>query len=212
MPLSDHQGVHRGYRTMSLTDKIYPPLSRETKSTRLLQFQPQEEDEPLQCTLKTHSLNDAPPFIALSYVWGAPGPTHDICINDVAFQVRENLWHALQQLANIANNDENCISQQKKSGTVLPKYFWVDAICINQNDNSERGHQVGLMKDIFSTAHFVISWIGQEEGEIAAMLEYLKGLKHTARRERNHYLRSQKRKFSFKDAKWFVSRLLVSLL
>ncbi|KAK1689361.1 heterokaryon incompatibility protein-domain-containing protein [Colletotrichum godetiae] len=191
---------------MSLSDGIYSPLNRETKSTRLLQFQHQQEDESLQCTLATHSLNDAPPFIALSYVWGAPEPTYDITINEVIFKVRENLWHALQRLAHIANNDENCISRQKKSGTVLPKYFWVDAVCINQDDNSERGHQVGLMKDIFSTAHFVISWIGQEEGEIAVMFEYLQGLKHTARRERNHYLRTQKRKFSFKDAKWFVSR------
>ncbi|OHE92741.1 hypothetical protein CORC01_11959 [Colletotrichum orchidophilum] len=191
---------------MSLTDAIYHPLSRETKSTRLLQFQHQQENESLQCTLTTHSLNDAPPFVALSYVWGAPEPAYDININGAVFQVRENLWHALHQMAHIANHKDNCISQQKKSGTVLPKYFWVDAICINQDDNLERGHQVGLMKNIFSAAHFVISWVGQEEGEIAVMFEYLQGLKHTARRERNHYLRSQKRKFSFKDAKWFVSR------
>ncbi|KAK1585659.1 HET domain-containing protein [Colletotrichum navitas] len=62
------------------------------------------------------------------------------------------------------------------------------------------------MKDIFSTAHLVIAWIGLEEGNVGLLFDYLRGLKHTARRERNQYLRSQKRKFGFKDAKWFVTR------
>ncbi|EFQ31238.1 HET domain-containing protein [Colletotrichum graminicola M1.001] len=62
------------------------------------------------------------------------------------------------------------------------------------------------MKDIFSTAHLVIAWIGLEEGNVDLLFDYLRGLKHTSRRERNHYLRSQKRKFAFKDARWLVTR------
>ncbi|KZL67811.1 HETdomain-containing protein [Colletotrichum tofieldiae] len=191
---------------MSASEGLYSALGRETKSIRLLKLYAPKENDTLRCTLTAHSLDDAPPFIAVSYVWGAPEPSHEIAVNEAAFRVRENLWHALGQLVHIANNEDNCISEQKKSSTKLPQYFWIDAICINQEDTSERGHQVGLMKDIFSTAHLVVAWIGQEEGDIELLFDYLRGLKHTARRERNHYIRSQKRKFTFKDAKWFVSR------
>ncbi|KAK2006841.1 HET-domain-containing protein [Colletotrichum eremochloae] len=191
---------------MSTLESLYSALDRDARSIRLLRFQPPKEDETLRCTLTTHSLDDAPPFIALSYVWGAPEPCHEIEINEAKFRVRENLWHALGQLVHIASKRTNCISEQKKASTKLPQYFWIDAICVNQDDTAERGHQVGLMKDIFSTAHLVIAWVGLEEGNIDLLFDYLRGLKHTVRRERNHYLRSQKRKFAFKDAKWFVTR------
>ncbi|KZL65589.1 het domain-containing protein [Colletotrichum incanum] len=173
---------------MSDPEGLYSALGCEKKSIRLLNFHGPKESDTFRCTLNVHPLDDAPPFIAVSYVWGAPEPSHKIAVNEVTFQIH------------------NCISEQKKYSTKLPQYFWIDAICINQDDNSERGHQVGLMKDIFPTAHLVIAWIGLEEGNIGLFFDYLRGLKHTARRERNHYIRSQKRKFTFKDAKWFVSR------
>lgn len=191
---------------MSFSKSIYPPLGRGTKSTRLLKLLPEQEDKIIRCTLTSHFLDDAPAFIGVSYVWGYPEPSHDIIVNGATLKVRENLWHALQQLVQISGNDENCISLQKKPDTKLPEYFWIDAICVNQNDISERGDQVDLMKAIYSTAHFVIAWIGVDDGEISLLFEYLRALKHTARNERNHFLRSQKRKFSFRDAKSFVSR------
>jgi hypothetical protein len=36
-----------------------------------------------------------------------------------------------------------------------PLVIWTDAICINQDDVSERGHQVDLMKEIYSAAKLV---------------------------------------------------------
>lgn len=40
------------------------------------------------------------------------------------------------------------------------RYLWVDALCINQSDVAERNQQVNMMGQIFSAAHFVISWLG----------------------------------------------------
>ncbi|KAL3476513.1 heterokaryon incompatibility protein-domain-containing protein [Aspergillus californicus] len=60
---------------------------------------------------------------------------------------RDNLWLALSQLR----------SRQFDHDVT---YFWIDAICVNQDDLAERGHQVNLMGEIFSNAHFVVSWLG----------------------------------------------------
>jgi hypothetical protein len=40
--------------------------------------------------------------------------------------------------------------------------FWVDAICINQQDLIEKSAQVPLMKDIYRGAKYVFSWLGPE--------------------------------------------------
>lgn len=46
------------------------------------------------------------------------------------------------------------------SHELVGSYYWIDYICINQDDDFERGHQVGMMKSIFSQASCVISWLG----------------------------------------------------
>ena len=38
--------------------------------------------------------------------------------------------------------------------------LWADAVCINQNDNLEKGKQVTLMGDIYRRAHNVLVWLG----------------------------------------------------
>lgn len=42
------------------------------------------------------------------------------------------------------------------------RYYWIDAICINQQDDAERGHQVNFMGDIYCRADCVIAWLGPE--------------------------------------------------
>ncbi|TDZ67640.1 Heterokaryon incompatibility protein 6, OR allele [Colletotrichum trifolii] len=90
----------------------------------------------------------------------------------------------------------------------MSQSFWIDAICIDQENDSERGQQVNLMKDVFSAASFVIAWIGEPESQegLPALFDYLKDLKHTPRNNRGDFLRNSKRRFAFEDARWLVSR------
>jgi hypothetical protein len=39
----------------------------------------------------------------------------------------------------------------------------VDAICINQNDNKEKQHQIAIMADIYGRAETAIMWLGEPE-------------------------------------------------
>lgn len=43
------------------------------------------------------------------------------------------------------------------------RHLWVDAICIDQSNVSERNHQVQLMKQIYSSAERVLVYIGEEQ-------------------------------------------------
>jgi hypothetical protein len=43
-----------------------------------------------------------------------------------------------------------------------PRQVWIDAICINQSDLAERGHQVGLMPKIYSRARNVLMYVGED--------------------------------------------------
>lgn len=45
------------------------------------------------------------------------------------------------------------------------RYYWVDAICINQDDDKERGHHVDFMGDIYRRADRVIAWLGPATAE-----------------------------------------------
>jgi hypothetical protein len=39
------------------------------------------------------------------------------------------------------------------------KFLWADAVCINQNDNGERGFQVRQMPSVYAIAVRVLVWI-----------------------------------------------------
>jgi hypothetical protein len=55
-------------------------------------------------------------------------------------------------------------------------YLWVDAICINQNDNEERNAQVAMMSSIYKKAYGVIAWLGREEDRSTEVIEIIKVL------------------------------------
>lgn len=41
------------------------------------------------------------------------------------------------------------------------RFLWIDAICINQNDNKEKACQVQLMEEIYQQAENVHVWLGE---------------------------------------------------
>lgn len=50
--------------------------------------------------------------------------------------------------------------------------YWIDQICINQGDSSEKNRQVPLMGEVYSKAGIVKAWLGEEaeDGEKAFRL------------------------------------------
>jgi hypothetical protein len=102
-------------------------------------------------------------YATLSYVWGNDPATETIFVNGTEMNIRPNLAAALKSI----RRDHRFEGEFR---------LWVDAICINQSDIVERGQQVAKMKDIYSKAWNVISWIGEEARGSTKALKLLRVL------------------------------------
>ncbi|KAI8712024.1 HET domain-containing protein [Fusarium sp. LHS14.1] len=163
--------------TASQENSSHPPLDHSKRQIRLLSIS-EDADGKIACDLSVFDLSSCPPFIALSYVWGSPSVQHEITLNGYAFFIRHNLYSALKSISNhlktatgeqaITNNSPEAPSSEFNADGLKRfhqspgcwKYFWIDAICINQNEVSERNHQVRMMSHIYKGAVFVLVWFG----------------------------------------------------
>jgi Heterokaryon incompatibility protein (HET) len=135
----------------------YMPLDHTRREIRLLELDSaQNATTDITCTLHHVSLNSNPEYAALSYAWGSPSETCMIILQGQETRVTENLFAALQRLAQF---DKSELSR-----------LWVDAICINQSHDVEKNHQVELMSDIYKRASQVLVWLGPaDEPSVRAM-------------------------------------------
>jgi hypothetical protein len=118
--------LHRDYHPT-------PPTTYETSSSK-----------GLHCRIVTFPLGMTPPYIALSYTWGAIFPTRTIRVNCKNFVIRENLFTFL----NIFCEDEQ-----------NEYWLWIDQLCIDQSSTKERNHQVRLMAQIYWSCVYVVAWL-----------------------------------------------------
>ncbi|KAM5347254.1 hypothetical protein ACJ41O_010259 [Fusarium nematophilum] len=114
---------------------------------RLLRIHPGSPGDPLVCDLFTSGLDDAPPYTALSYVWGDPTMNVDLACSGNDCKIARSLSDGLSR---VRRTDEAQVA-------------WADAICINQKDNVEKGHQVDLMGAIYDKARDVLVWLGPDD-------------------------------------------------
>jgi hypothetical protein len=53
------------------------------------------------------------------------------------------------------------------------RILWIDALCIDQNDDKERGEQVQQMGSIYSKAERVIIWLGEATYDTDYVMHYM---------------------------------------
>ncbi|KAH7074721.1 heterokaryon incompatibility protein-domain-containing protein, partial [Paraphoma chrysanthemicola] len=124
----------------------YQPLHRDIEEIRILLVQPAwSPDAQIQCEIRHASLFSNPQFEALSYTWGGEQNQQLITLAGQPFPVRENLLAALKRL--------------RRSMTA--RAVWIDAICIDQNNDEEKGFQLPLMTKLYSQAQQVCVWLGE---------------------------------------------------
>lgn len=136
-------------KAQNLESFVHDQLDSSTLSIRLLELLPDPEgtDDPQNpsgvcCNIAPRTFDSKPKYDALSYTWGTKDLTRTIKLNSRFFRVSENLYSAL------------CSLRKKRI-----RVIWIDAICINQNNTTERNGQVSVMDFIYSRAQRVIVWL-----------------------------------------------------
>ena len=119
----------------------------ESNQFRVLEVHPATYDEPVKCSLHLMNVNSlVMKYDALSYCWG---DSNELCILNLdqsdGFVVSVHLYQALRRLR-----------LHKRT-----RYIWVDAICINQANDREKGMQVQQMSTIFGRAERTVIWLGE---------------------------------------------------
>ncbi|KAH6364958.1 hypothetical protein HBI34_160190 [Parastagonospora nodorum] len=104
------------------------------------------KESTISLTTKVFRLEQKPDFHAISYVWGtAPASIRVPCNgNDRSLLVTPT---AYEMLANFAK-------------TQWLSWWWVDAVCIDQENEVEKAGQIPLMPQIYTKAMGVAVWLG----------------------------------------------------
>lgn len=125
---------------------VYRPLNQGRREIRLVQlsseFQAASDGELVPLLQMHHAFfdgEDLPRYIALSYTWGS-GPKGIVLVEGEGRPRREirvstNLLDALCHFARLSDPRLDAVGP----------IFWIDQLCINQNDKHEKSHQVRMM-------------------------------------------------------------------
>ncbi|KAH7238140.1 heterokaryon incompatibility protein-domain-containing protein [Fusarium tricinctum] len=175
--LSTLQGSSSANTDLPSDEFVHSPLG-DTRDLRLVHVTTQ--DSTLRCSVKTYPASEIPPYVCLSYVWADFGPmlnrgrdfretelevphfshadTTEIVLNDRRFSIGANLRAALLGLEKRLNG----------------RPIWIDAVCINQTDSTEKATQVAHMGEIYSAAEKVFVWLGRKHTERTASMSILR--------------------------------------
>ncbi|KAH7018067.1 heterokaryon incompatibility protein-domain-containing protein, partial [Microdochium trichocladiopsis] len=97
------------------------------------------------------------PYEAVSYVWGESDMCETITVDGNKLPITRSAHVMLDRLCR-ANHG----------------HLWIDAICINQADDAERGHQVQQMRRVYASATRVIIYLGHSNANIDLLMKGLR--------------------------------------
>lgn len=156
------------------------PISAESRAIRVLDLDPitraeptshqdartsYRSEDPLSGTLRVVSLAESPKFTALSYVWGETSSAENTIVLRSGTE-----GGAVSSLQLTANCHSALTHLRRRHGSIT---IWVDSICINQEDQQEKGNQIPLMQEIYSWASPVYVWLGEGNARSDKAMDYL---------------------------------------
>lgn len=99
-------------------------------------------------------------FEAVSYCWMSEVKEKSLIIDGLPLMVPKTVDAVLRRLRDLP---------EAKSGMK----FWIDAICIDQDNTPEKNHQVNFMWNIYATAFSVVAWLGESEDGSETAIDYM---------------------------------------
>lgn len=156
--MTPNENFHHGQsRPSKDIHNIYQPLSVERHEIRIFLLQPSPiRESDIYGNLKVISLSKdktgrspLEPFEALSYTWGTEQSCDKLTIDGIAMSMKSNL--------------ETFLRHRRWPDRVVP--LWIDALCINQEDDEEKNHQIPIMNVIYAAAKDVTIWLGAADAD-----------------------------------------------
>ncbi|KAL8800448.1 MAG: hypothetical protein Q9223_007127 [Gallowayella weberi] len=116
----------------------------------------------LVCTFRVRDLaSSLGSYRAISYCWGDPTKTfHVLCDNGQVLPITTSCAELLTHVVSRYPAD----------------FFWIDQLCINQEDYVEKSAQVLLMGQIYSSTKQVIAWLGRGDAGSEKAIDYVEWL------------------------------------
>lgn len=96
-------------------------------------------------------------FEALSYTWGIEQSRNKLIIDGIAIPMKSSL--------------ETFLRRRRETDRVVP--LWIDALCINQEDNEEKNHQIPVMNTIYTASETLTVWLGPADTDSDSAMENL---------------------------------------
>ncbi|KAI1271321.1 heterokaryon incompatibility protein-domain-containing protein [Xylaria sp. FL0933] len=125
----------------------YEPLPND--GIRLLQLSPGPPGSPLYCHLRLTSLKASRrKFDAISYTWGDLTSRNTILCGERHDELK------------VTDHCHNALLHLRHADT--PQTIWIDAICINQANTTEKTSQVKIMGKIYAAARRTVIFLGNE--------------------------------------------------
>ncbi|KAG4436291.1 hypothetical protein IFR05_008231 [Cadophora sp. M221] len=156
-PLRSFQNQLHHSPSRRLLSYKYTPLSN-LGQIRLLKLLKGVPGSDIRCEFLPIDLaSSSEIYSAISYTWGDPVLKHSIVCDQDELRVTENVRGLLEKMR---RPDE-------------AKFVWIDAICIDQQNLKERGQQVKLMGQIYSSAESVEIWLGPEANDSALLEDFI---------------------------------------
>jgi hypothetical protein len=104
-------------------------------------------------------------FEALSYTWGEENADGRVVVNGTLCHVHQNLEAALRRLRALPE-------------TEYGMRYWIDALCIDQNNIPERNAEVKRMREIYKGAWSTVVWLGEELEDCDKACDCISGSGH----------------------------------
>ncbi|KAF2178732.1 hypothetical protein K469DRAFT_642268 [Zopfia rhizophila CBS 207.26] len=149
--------LHVGSVIMAIPEpgcfQIYSYKELQEGFIRLLHLLPGSNEEALQGIIYHVPFEFAGRYRALSYMWGTVSRSGRLWTSTGILRITPNLKAALQHL------------RHKTKALIL----WVDAVCINQDDNKEKAYQIRLLPQVFQRATSIFAFLGNDHGSHRAI-------------------------------------------
>lgn len=127
-------------------------------------------------------------YNCLSYTWGTPFGLGDSDSSSPEPADASAVWHQTTRIhvscpgGNSGflfvkkNLHDFLVEFDRRSDTTLTRSIWIDALCINQDDLTERAAQVAVMGDIYRNCESVIIWFGMKDADAAIAFNMMSSL------------------------------------